>query len=482
MKRKISDATKKLIDSSNELKKKIDDALEQHPDLVAGKKASVAYDLAKHKSEINATKNYKPLRDLVVSILEKSSQPKAKKYLAKIEYEFDKKVARDPRENSYNEQFWFNQLLAFIYNIILKADNLGSPDVKDDVNILKSLQKRHYQQMHDSCVIDEKKFKDAEEGYAEKVFIDFVKAFKQTLPNWTLYPDKWIQKGENSLLKFEVIIYEEDVAVEDMDKEFNDKEVRNVIYQTAEENIKQILPSNVQYEFKSLQTNFKADDASFLRLDNHDIEMDRNFLATSVKNGDKIDMSFLDDRQKVIVINIHDDVEDKNKLFGSITSQLYKRGAHIFDKKSERPNKILYAYEDMQLFELNFNLLLNGISQWSVASERENRKIIDLDAYTIRGTFDSIKDDVDPMLILCRLLGEAHDKAMEALDLAKDLIEEGELPSNFEYELIDLNDELDEFDFMSENNPVDVFKEKFGKKEEFDINDSDYDWDYEEND
>ena len=53
----ISDATKKLIDSSNELKKKIDDALEQHPDLVAGKKASVAYDLAKHKSEIKATKN-----------------------------------------------------------------------------------------------------------------------------------------------------------------------------------------------------------------------------------------------------------------------------------------------------------------------------------------------------------------------------------------------------------------------------------------
>ena len=87
------------------------------------------------------------------------------------------------------------------------------------------------------------------------------------------------------------------------------------------------------------------------------------------------------------------------------------------------------------------------------------------------------------MLILCRLLGEAHDKVMEALDLAKDLIEEGKLSSDFESELDNLNDDVSEFDFMGENNPVDAFKEKFSKEEEeFDIDNSDYDWDYEEND
>ena len=127
---KVKDERVQLKDSIKLLKQKIFDALSEHPDLVAGKKASVAYELAQHRDEINAMRNYKPLRDLVVSILEKSSQPKAKEYLAKIKFDFDKKVARDPREGGYNEQFWFNNLLSFIYNIMLKADNLGSPDAE----------------------------------------------------------------------------------------------------------------------------------------------------------------------------------------------------------------------------------------------------------------------------------------------------------------------------------------------------------------
>lgn len=132
---KTNDAKLKLADAIKTNKQKVLDALEEHKDLISEKKTSVAYDLYKHKDDIANMSNYKPLRDLVVDILEKSSQPKAKEYLNKIKYEFDKKVERDPRPNGYNEQYWFNELWQFIYNIMLKAENLGSPDVKDDTDV-----------------------------------------------------------------------------------------------------------------------------------------------------------------------------------------------------------------------------------------------------------------------------------------------------------------------------------------------------------
>lgn len=140
---KFADKKLKLQDAIKTNKQKVLDALEEHPDLISQKKASVAYDLFKHKDEIRNMTNYKPLRDLVVSILEKSTQPKAKEYLNKIKYEFDTKYNRDPRPNGYNEQYWFNELWQFIYNIMLKAENLGSPDAKvhDDMNSVDEAQK-----------------------------------------------------------------------------------------------------------------------------------------------------------------------------------------------------------------------------------------------------------------------------------------------------------------------------------------------------
>lgn len=71
---------------------------------------------------------------------------------------------------------------------------------------------------------------------------------------------------------------------------------------------------------------------------------------------------------------------------------------------------------------------------------------------------DSIKDkdDEDPKLTICKLLGEAYDKIMIALDLVKDLENENELPSSLRNDLEDLADSASEFDFMDKSNPVGV--------------------------
>lgn len=76
----------------------------------------------------------------------------------------------------------------------------------------------------------------------------------------------------------------------------------------------------------------------------------------------------------------------------------------------------------------------------------------------------------DSILDILKLIGEAHDKIMEAQDLISDIIEyededyeestlESTLYSSLEYILDDLEASLSEYDYMGEDDPVEAFKD-----------------------
>lgn len=71
--------------------------------------------------------------------------------------------------------------------------------------------------------------------------------------------------------------------------------------------------------------------------------------------------------------------------------------------------------------------------------------------------------DNNSILDILKLIGEAHDKIMDAQDLLNDLKEDNddELLDALEYDVLDdLEASLSEFDFMGEDNPLEALKEK----------------------
>ena len=75
-----------------------------------------------------------------------------------------------------------------------------------------------------------------------------------------------------------------------------------------------------------------------------------------------------------------------------------------------------------------------------------------------------LKEGLDEELLrVCRLLGEAHDKVMEAVDIVTDLDysdEDTDLDNLLEA-IEDLDLYISEFDFMGEDNPVEELKNRF---------------------
>lgn len=122
---KIKDS-KSLLDSINELKKKIMDA---EPDLTREGVDSIANALLAIKDKVNETKGFAELRDLMIPVIKEFDTPKAKEYLIKID-EFNRLYNRDPRKGYRNDYWMWEKLMKLYYNIIMKAAGLGSPDVK----------------------------------------------------------------------------------------------------------------------------------------------------------------------------------------------------------------------------------------------------------------------------------------------------------------------------------------------------------------
>ena len=74
----------------------------------------------------------------------------------------------------------------------------------------------------------------------------------------------------------------------------------------------------------------------------------------------------------------------------------------------------------------------------------------------------SVKDGEDDELYqLCKLLGEAHDKYIEALDLAESLENDEKISSELRYAIEDVEAPASELDFMGESVPVESLKEKY---------------------
>lgn len=126
MKIKIRDS-KELMDSINELKKKIMDA---EVDLTKPGIASIANALLEKKSDINAAKGFADLRDIMKDVVKEFDTPKAREILLKID-ELDRLYQRAPQDKR-NDYWCWEKLLKYCYNILLKASGNPSPDVKQD--------------------------------------------------------------------------------------------------------------------------------------------------------------------------------------------------------------------------------------------------------------------------------------------------------------------------------------------------------------
>ena len=592
---KINDAKQKILDSINNLKQKICDALTSHPDLVSEKKPSVAYDLYKHQDEIKAATGYKQLRDIFVKILEEhKTEPVARKYLNDVLYDYDRKYARDPRVGGYNDIYLFEKLLSFIYNIIMRAENLGSPDVNrrktfEDAchdNARKLLDSK-------ACKFDDTKLKDVEDNTGEKVFVDIMRKMNSSNNDYfTTIGTSWVKKVEGSKITFlsdVPALMSKDEFIKFVESALPANTKLNLLYVQERE-------SAFEFEFAPL-----SDKMLYKLID----ELDAKF-------GDIYDIQY-DNRRNEITLTIDEDVENLQKVREQIVRVLGPDAADNstymnfrIKNPNEQSNKIVFGLIDMETAtkEAKFEVIMPDVNIWN--EENKNAKQVDLTTYYVTskgvkqkdsmnkgeeiaklvaeelkgqcgptggenpklrgnkvglysqmptewyvfnddGSVDfenlkelleknpddwgietdedkeymmehahmnsvedlfksdlswfvdldnadellekinkilkrkddskkSMKDDEDSNLLkLCKLLGEAHDKIMEAQDLVKDLIEAGEVDDSLEYDLDDLEADCSNFEFMGENNPVEALLEKYAPEETDDWDDEDED-------
>ncbi len=191
------------------------------------------------------------------------------------------------------------------------------------------------------------------------------------------------------------------------------------------------------------------------------------------KKGNVDLMNYYEIKQLFRKVNIDYLIDTINELINSSANHASKE--EIDDIKNELEQLIRYLKEDLgwikewafknQLSEKNIKEYNETVSKLEPLLKKIGVKIdftlpkvgnILSEEDSAKKLKDSIKDEEDPKLTICRLLGEAHDKIMEALDLVEDLENEDELPSSLRYDLEDLEASASEFDFMGESNPVDV--------------------------
>ena len=449
---KINDAKQKLIDSIKNLKKKILDASKEHPDLVKEKKTSVAYELAKAKEKINSTAHYKELRDIVVDILEKSPQTKAKEYLNQIKFEFDKKVARDPRLGGYNELYWYQQLLMFVYNIMLKADNLGSPDVKETTD-----SRERIKIIHDRAnrkVLNDSMFKDVKDGYGKFAFKEILSKFKTTLNSdeIDIWPESWIAKGENSKLVFFSFV------------------AANITKEEFERKIRSCLPVDTELKINYVQQRESAYDYLLLPVSKKHLYELSDILDKEF--GEIYDIEYDEKTYEITLTVWEDKVDDLDKMLYRIASFLDKelstRNLNWSASKSKvMGNKIIFGLPDVSTATKNasFDVILLGVKEWS---KEDKRKFIDLDEFMTKDSKKMLKDAGDEIDELILLLGKAHDNIIEALDLAESLENEDKVASSLRYELEDREADLSDLDFNGEADARKAFLARFATESEED--------------
>lgn len=139
---------------------------------LSSKTNTVANALALHKDEFSETTNFKELKDLVLWVLNQpniKNQPNAKKHVIDIEAMVDK-YGEYPR-GAYATRA-YTDLMKYIWNTILKADGLESPDSKAN--------RTSYGVKHDSVVKDADK--DNDEESLSKEDIKALKGLVKSIP------------------------------------------------------------------------------------------------------------------------------------------------------------------------------------------------------------------------------------------------------------------------------------------------------------
>jgi len=110
-----------------------------------------------------------------------------------------------------------------------------------------------------------------------------------------------------------------------------------------------------------------------------------------------------------------------------------------------------------KLLKYCYNILLKASGNPSPDTKYVEKELGHLMKNSNKETEDSCKDEEpDERLELARLLGVAHDKIIEALDLAESLENEDKISSDLRYAIEDIEAPLSELDFMGESKPVEV--------------------------
>lgn len=115
-----------LLDSINILKKKIMDF-----DLTKPGVKSIAAEFLKRKDKINETTSFVELKPIFDEVIAMFDTPKSKEMWIEGD-KLDRIFKRNPKQGGHNDLFCWEKLLKYIYSIMLKAQDLGSPDVKSE--------------------------------------------------------------------------------------------------------------------------------------------------------------------------------------------------------------------------------------------------------------------------------------------------------------------------------------------------------------
>lgn len=126
-----------------------------------------------------------------------------------------------------------------------------------------------------------------------------------------------------------------------------------------------------------------------------------------------------------------------------------------------------WVWEKLMKYVWNIILAASGhrspdVKKEEVAEVKEEE--VKKDAVKEEKDSKEVKDESE-ILQLARLLGEAHDKIIEAQDLAGSLEGEDKISSALVYAIEDIEAPLSELDFMGESKPEEKLLEEFGSEE-----------------
>lgn len=145
-------------------------------------------------------------------------------------------------------------------------------------------------------------------------------------------------------------------------------------------------------------------------------------------------------------------------------------------KRDPRPGSRNDYWNWEKLLKYVWNIILKASGNPSPDAKKEvGEKEVKEELGHMMKKHDSVcKDEEDEVLEACRLIGEAHDKLIEAMDLVESLENQDILSSELRYALEDIESPLSDLDMMGESDPREAMLQRFSRLndiDEYDIED-----------